>query len=182
MLNLSRLAVCFFLILSCSAFGAEPQVAVSIQKSGDAFIVEARFDIEVPLLTAWEVLTDFDHMARILSNLTASKIIRRNGSTLNVAQEGMARYGIFTYSFSSEREIQLEPMKRIIARQVTGTARRFESETGLSTTDRGTRVRYHAEIVPDSGMARTFGGSFIEHEVEEQLTAMASEMVRRKAL
>lgn len=175
-----HLAACLLLIFACTSWGADPDVVVSIQKLGDTFVVEATLDIPVPVRTAWEVLTDFDQMAGILSNLTLSKVIRRRGNTLNVAQEGNARFGIFSYSFSSEREIRLEPMKRILARQLSGTARYFESEMGLSPTDRGTRLRYRAEIVPDSGLARTFGGSFIEHEVEEQLVAMAAEMVRRK--
>ncbi|WP_301101457.1 SRPBCC family protein [Propionivibrio sp.] len=182
MSSLPRLAASILLILSCAAFGADPEIVVKLLKNGDAFVVDARFDIAAPLRTAWEVLTDFDNMAGILSNLTSSKIIRRTGNTLNVVQEGAARYGIFTYSFASEREIRLEPMRRILARQLTGTAKRFESEMKLSASDRGTQIHYRAEIVPDSGIARTFGGPFIEHEIEEQLNAMAAEMVRRKAL
>jgi len=30
-------------------------------------------------------------------------------------------------------------------------------------------------------IARTFGGSFIEHEITEQFSAMTEEMTRRKA-
>jgi carbon monoxide dehydrogenase subunit G len=176
-----RLAACLLLILSCCVFGAENEIVVNLRKSGEAFVVEARLDIPVPVRSAWEVITDFDNMTKILNNLTSSRIISRNGSSLNVAQEGVAHYGIFSYSFASEREIRLEPMTRILARQLTGTAKHFESEMELSASDRGTRLRYSAQIVPDSGFARAFGASFIEHEVEEQLTAMATEMLRRQA-
>jgi carbon monoxide dehydrogenase subunit G len=176
-----RLAACCLLILSWSAFAAEQEIVVNIQKSGDGFVVDGTLDIPVPLRTAWDVVTDFDNMAGILSNLTSSKVIRRNGNTLYVAQEGAARFGFFTYAFTSERKIRLDPMKRIIARQITGTAKRFESEMELLPSDRGTALRYHAEIVPDSGIARTFGGSFIAHEIEEQLSTLAAEMLRRKS-
>jgi hypothetical protein len=181
MLNLPRPAVCFLLMLSCAASAAEPQIQVSVEKTGDTFVVDASVDLAVPLRTAWEVLTDFDHMPVILSNLTSSKVTRRNGDTLYVAQEGTARYGVFSYSFASEREIRLEPMRWILARQLTGTARRFESSMGLSPTGSGTQIHYRAEIVPGSGIARTFGGPFIEHEVAEQLGALAAEMARRTA-
>ena len=179
-----HVAACAFalLILSCTAFAADPEVKVAIEKRGDAFIVDTTVDFAVPLRTAWDVLTDFDNMVGILSNLTSSKITGRKGNTLIVEQVGKARYGFFSYSFASEREIRLEPMKRILARQLAGNAKRFASELELSQTGIGTQARYHAEVTPDSGLARTFGGPFIQHEIEEQFTAMAAEMLRRKPL
>jgi hypothetical protein len=45
-------------------------------------------------------------------------------------------------------------MKRILAIQLTGNAKRFESEMALSETKSGALVRYRAEIVPDSSIAR----------------------------
>ncbi|MFZ4536290.1 SRPBCC family protein [Propionivibrio sp.] len=180
MLNLPRIAACFLMIMSGAAFAVEPEIVVNIEKIGEAFVVEATIDVQAPLRMAWEVLTDFDNMAGILSNLTSSKIIRRKDNIVFVLQEGSARYGIFSYSFASEREIRMEPMKRILARQIAGNAKRFESELELTQKGQRTLLRYHAEIVPDSGIARTFGGPFIQHEVEEQFTAMAAEMMRRK--
>ena len=177
----ARITVCFLMIMSGSASGVEPEIMVSVEKSGEAFIVEATIEVQVPLRMAWEVLTDFDNMAGILSNLTSSRIIRRKGNIQFVQQEGSARYGLFSYSFASEREIRLEPMQRIFARQIAGNAKRLESQLELSPNGPGTRLRYHAEIVPDSGIARTFGGPFIQHEVEEQFVAMAAEMLRRKS-
>lgn len=171
----------FLLTMSFSAFGVEPEVLVGIEKSGEAYVVNARINLQVPLRTAWEVLTDFDNMTGILSNLASSKIVRRNGNTLVVDQEGSAHFGIFSYSFASEREIRLEPMKRIFARQISGNAKRFESELELSQTGHVTLIRYRAEVVPDTGIGRTFGGHFIQHEVEEQFTAMVAEMKRRSA-
>ena len=179
--NFIHWLACFLLTMSCSAFGVEPEILVGIEKSGEAFVVNARINLQVPLRTAWEVLTDFDNMSSILSNLASSRIVRRNGNTLIVDQEGAAHYGIFSYSFASEREIRLEPMKRIFARQISGNAKRFESELELSQTGLVTLIRYRAEVVPDSGIGRSFGGTFIQHEVEEQFTALVAEMKRRSA-
>ena len=170
------------LILGGTAFAADPGIKVAIERRGEAFIVDTTVDFAVPLRTAWDVLTDFDNMAGILSNLTSSKITARTGNTLIVKQEGKAKYGLFSYSFASEREIRLEPKKRILARQLSGNAKRFSSELELSRTESGSQAHYHAEVTPDSGLARTFGGPFIQHEIEEQFTAMATEMLRRKSL
>lgn len=171
--------IALFMLLGCAASGAAPLVTVSVTRTGDGFTVDAVTSIPVCRKTAWNVLTDFDNMAAILGNLTSSRIVRRDGNTLWVAQEGKAKYGFMNYSFSSEREIQLKPAKRILSRQVSGSFRRFESETRLRAIEGATELRYHAEMVPDSALARLFGSSFIQHEIEEQFVAMGSEMERR---
>jgi hypothetical protein len=164
-----------------AAFGTESKVAVAVRQSGEVFIVDATTDVPVPQKTAWQVLTDFDHMTSILGNLTSSKILRRDGDTWIVRQEGVARYGLFSFSFVSEREMRLEPMKRILAKHLSGTLKRMESEAKIVTVDQGVQIIYHAESVPDSILARMFGTSFARHEVEEQFLAMAREMTRRHA-
>jgi hypothetical protein len=182
MKKLLRFVFASLLFLACVAFAAEPEIAVTVEKRGDAFIVDTSFDLPVRLRTAWEVFTDFDHMAGILHNLTSSRITARSGNTLQVQQEGVARFGFFTYSFSSEREIRLEPMKKIYARQLSGNARHYFSELELSQNEGIVHVRYHAEMSLESGIARTFGGPFIQHEIAEQFNSMVAEMERRKAL
>jgi len=178
MWNRLRILLCLC-ALTGTVCAAEPQVQVKVERSGDAFVIDATTDVPVPRRTAWDVLTDLDHMVGVISNLTSSKILTRNGNDLRVAQEGTAKFGIFTYSFVSEREIRLEPMKRIVARQVSGNARRFESVMELAREGGLTRLHYHAELVPDSGIARLFGGPFVEHEIEEELQALVAEMTRR---
>ncbi len=172
--------ISFCLLLCASTAYAEPDVVVSVERNGDAFVIDAHTLIKASRRIAWDVLTDFDHMVDVMSNLKSSRILERKGNTLRVAQVGTARYGFFSYDFSSEREIRLEPMKRILARQISGNARSFASEMSLSSTDAGIELAYHAELVPDSGIARLFGGPFVQHEVEEQLGEMVGEIDRRK--
>jgi carbon monoxide dehydrogenase subunit G len=172
---------CILLMICCLAEAAEPAIQIAVEKRGDAFILDATINFPAPNRTAWEVLTDFDNMVSILSNLTTSKVTSRIENTLLVQQEGIARFGILSYAFSSEREIRLDPMKRIQARQLSGNAKHYFSELDLTPAGESTLARYHAEVTPESGLALIFGGSFIEHEVEEQFTAMAAEMSRRKA-
>ncbi|MRR51575.1 MAG: hypothetical protein EG825_11775 [Rhodocyclaceae bacterium] len=166
-------------LVSGLAYCADPSIGVTVGEAAGAFVVEAGIEAPYPLATAWDVLVDFDHMTAILGNLTSSKIVSRDGNTLIVKQEGVAKYGVFSYSFQSEREIRLEPMKRILAKSLSGTVKRMESEAQLSVTEQGTRIKYRAEIVPDSVLGRMFGASFVRHEVEEQFRLMVAEMKRR---
>jgi carbon monoxide dehydrogenase subunit G len=182
MLNVQRFAVSLLLVLSCNALAAEAELVVVVEKHDDGFIVNASATAHAPVAVAWTVLTDFNHMSSILSNLTTSHVLQRNGNTLRILQEGRAWYGPFFYTFSSEREVRLEPMKRILSQQITGSTKHFASQMELSPNAAGTQLRYHAEIIPGSSLARTFGSTFVQHEVEEQLSAMLAEISRQNAL
>lgn len=177
--------VALLLLLALSqqaAFGAEPKITVEVEKRGDAFIVNALMDIQVPLEVAWGVFVDIDHMTGFLDNLTYSKVISRTGNVLVVRQEGVARYGPFSYSFVSEREVRLDPMKRIVTRNLSGTLKRMQSEATFVPVDQGVRIKYSAEIAPDSLLARVFGQSVVWHEVSDQFASMSKEMLRRHAI
>ena len=172
--------VCLFALSGGGAFGAEPAVAVAVAQVGHAFSVDATVDVPVSVATAWGVLTDFDNMTAILGNLTSSKVTSRAGNTWIVRQQGVARYGFVSFAFESEREVRLEPMKRILAKNLSGTAKRLETEARLLPLGRGVQIRYHAEVEPDSMLARLFGAPFVRHEVEEQFLLMGREMLRRQ--
>jgi hypothetical protein len=172
---------CLLTLTGSTALGTEPKAAVTVEKSGEAFIVDATMEVPVSVETAWEVLTDFDHMASILGNLTSSKVIRHDGDVWLIRQEGVAKYGLFSFSFESEREIHLEPMKRVLAKNVSGTLKKMESEASIVPVDQGVQVKYHAEIVFDSVLGRIFGASFVRQEIEEQLLSITKEMLRREA-
>ena len=179
-----RMLVVFF--LTCLIGGnslAEQNVVVAVREVGDGFVVEATVKAPVSRQTAWEVLVDYDHMTTILSNLTASQVARRNGNTLIVRQEGIARFGLFSYPFQVEREIRLEPMQRILTRNLSGSLKRMESEVRLKPSGNGSPVviEYRAEFVFGSILAGLFAVSFLNHEVEEQFQSMLAEMKRRDA-
>ena len=179
-----RIAVLAFLVLlfGGNAFGAEPEVAVAVSEAGEAFVVEAMIRVPVTQRTAWEVLVDFDHMTGILNNLTSSRVARRDGDFLVVRQEGIARFGLFSYPFQVEREVRLEPMKRILTKNLSGSLKRMESEVRLIPASKGQlmQIAYRAEFVFDSVIAGLFGAAFLRHEVEEQFLLLTAEMKRRE--
>lgn len=181
-MSLRTLALlCLVCLTSRTSFSAGPNVDVTVSEGGGGFIVDATIDAPVAVQTAWEVLVDFDHMTAVMSDLTTSRVVSREGHVLIVKQEGVAKYGWLWYSFQSEREISLDPMKRIVAKNLPGTVDRMEGETKLTQTGGGVQIKSHAIMVPDSIFARMFGASFVRHEIEEQFTFMVAEMKRREA-
>ncbi len=163
------------------ASSAEDRVLVFVSKVDDAFIVDATINAPVKLQVAWDVFTDFDHMPEFLSNLTSSQVVKRDRNLQLIKQAGVAKIGIFSFQFQSEREIRLEPMHWIFSKSLSGVAKRMESVTELKSSDQGVHVKYHAEVVPDSVIARIFGAPFMRREVEEQFNLMLTEMKRRES-
>ena len=172
---------CLLTPVGSPALAVGPTIVVAVEQKDGAFIVDASVDIEVPLATAWDVLTDFEHMPSIFENLRSSRITARDGNVLTVRQEGVAKFGFLSFAFSAEREIRLEPMHRIVTKNLSGTLKSMESEVVTTAHDHGVQLKYHAAIVPDSTLARMFGASFVRHEVEEQFLGMGREMMRRHA-
>lgn len=160
-------------------FAFEPEVVVTVEQSGRLFIVDAAMTVPVSLDVAWGVLTDFDHMTAILGNLTASRVIARDGNLMVVRQQGVARYGVLSYAFESEREIRLEPKQRILAKNIGGTLLGTESKATITPSEAGIRINYHADIVPDTLLLKVFGAPFLRREMEEQFLCVAREMARR---
>jgi carbon monoxide dehydrogenase subunit G len=159
-----------------------PKVTVSVVKNGDVFTVDATLEVAVAPVLVWDVLTDFDHMANIVTNLTSSRVESRAGNVWIVQQKGEAKFGLLSFPFESVREVRVEPIRRMLAKNISGTLKRMESELQIIPTASGTQVKYRAEMVPDSFFAKLFGLSFIHREFEEQFTAMANEMQKRQAL
>lgn len=168
-------------LLSFLAHSAEvPDIRVRVEQRGERFIVDAQGELPVRPETAWDVLTDFERMPSIMNNLSESRIVSRSGNTLTLLQRGTARYGVFSYQFDSVREIVLEPRHRILSRQTSGRAKSFASVAEITPGKEGTTLRYHAELEPDGTIARLFGRPFVQDEIDEQLTLMAGEMLRRE--
>ena len=171
--------ICSLLFTCQAAFGNDQIPDISVKQTGDTFSIDATVAVPVPIDLAWDVLTDFDHMTSILDNLTFSKVISRNENIWQVRQEGVAKYGPFSYSFESVREIHLEPKTRIVSKSLSGTLARMNSLAEIIPQSQGVQIKYHVEMETGSLLARMFGLPFVRHEFEEQLQRMLKEMTAR---
>ncbi|MGV8803371.1 MAG: SRPBCC family protein [Polaromonas sp.] len=159
---------------------AVPDNDVRVVHSGETFTVDVTVHTPAAPALAWAVLTDFDHMAGFLPNLTSSQIMERSDTLLKVAQKGVARFGFFSKSFESIREIELNPSVEIRANNVGGNLKRMQSVMQLQPEGTGTRLTYHADVVPGFWFPPMIGPSLVRHETAEQISAMLKEMLRRQ--
>lgn len=162
------------------SFAAESPIrSLDVVFEGDAYIVNAVFFAAAPQAVAWDVLTDFDNLAKWVPNATESKVLKREDNSVTVQQRGTAKYGAASFPYTTERKIELKPPANIKTAQLKGNMRRVESSIMLEPDGKGTRILYHLEIVPSALAGAVMSKKFVEHEVSEQFTAIVGEMTRR---
>lgn len=180
---------CFlFLLLSlaagavCSATSEQylSDEAVSVQFVDDTYRGNLTFEVAVPPALALEVLTDFERMVDFVPNLQVSRILGREGNVFLIAQQGKAQFGPFSFKFESERRVELFADGRLVSQAISGSTKKMLSEVRTLKTRGGTRIDYQIEMIPGRWLPSTFGVSFMRHELAEQFSALAGEMLRRQ--
>lgn len=157
-----------------------PDSDVRVERSGANFTVDLTMFAPAAPALAWAVLTDFEHMGEFVPNLVSSQVSERSDRFLKVTQKGVARYGLFSSKFESIREIRLSPLREIRAHGVGGNIQRMESVMQLQAEGTGTRLTYHAEVLPGFWFPPLIGPALVRHETAEQFSAMLREMIRRQ--
>ena len=167
------------LLAGTSAFAADsPIKSIDVASEGDAYVVNAVFVTSAPQNIAWDVLTDFDNLAKWVPNVSESKVIRRDENAVIVEQKGTTRTKV-PLPYTTERKIELKRPTNIKTMQLKGNMKRVESTLLIEPDGKGTRIVYHLEIVPSFVAAPSMSKEFVESEVRGQFTAIVGEMVRR---
>jgi hypothetical protein len=168
-------------LLADSGYAATetPIRSIDIAHDSDAFVANVVMFAPVATDVAWQVLTDFDHMAEWVPNVRESKVIAREPNAVTIEQRGVAKFGITTFPYVSVRHIEPDPPRTIRSTQTRGNMRRLESLMTLAPDGDGTKLVYHLEMVPGVLVATVMSKEFLEHELREQFGAIIAEMVRR---
>lgn len=152
---------------------------VAVNYRNGIYFADLSLQVAVPPAMAIEVLTDFEHMPSFVPNLVSSRIISHTGNVFLVTQQGKAHFGPLTFSFESERRIELKSDGRLISQALSGSTKYMRSELAVQDAAGGTSLNYHIEVTPELWLPSSFGTSFMRHELAEQFSALAREMERR---
>ena len=167
------------LAFPCHAAGDSPIRSITVKYEGDTYITDAVMFAPVQTALAWDVLTDFDHMAQWVPNVVESKVLKRENNSVTIEQRGQAKFGAASFPYVTERQMEMNKPLTIRSVQVKGNLKRVESLMKLDADGNGTRLTYHIEIVPSFMASTVMSKSFLEHEIAEQFTAIIGEMTRR---
>src|SRR4051794_30849379 len=69
---------------------APPTREMRIERQDNQVRVHVQSDVEVDRATIWSTLSDYDHLAQFIPNMSSSRTISRDGPNVLVEQKGTA--------------------------------------------------------------------------------------------
>lgn len=155
-------------------------IAVQVQKNGDAFEVKVEFRVGATVAQSWEVLTDYDNMAKIVSTVNESRVQNRNGNTFEVAQKSQVKAGLLPIYLDSVRQVTLTPPKEIKSTLLKGNLKSSDFTTRVFDEGAQTRVTAEGTFVPTALGAATITVESVTASTRQQYKELRDEIVRRK--
>ena len=157
-------------------------IEAHIERQGEYITVDASVLMQVDARIAWEVLSDYDHLAEFIPDVKSSRVVSRDGNRVRVEQKG--DFGFFFYRQPVEvvLEVVEEPGRRVDARRISGNIRDLETRYELKASDAGVKLEYVGRFSPDFPVPPLFGMAMVRRVIERRFRAMVEEIVRRDAL
>jgi hypothetical protein len=163
-----------------SAIGFD-DIVVHVTMEGNVISVEVVCPIEGGRAVAWDVLTDYDHMALFLSNVEYSHVEKRAGGLLQVRQKVNAWRGPMSPRFESVREVRLEPQTAIHSRLLTGHLKDSTFATRIAEGAGGLSIEHSGRYTADLWLPPFVGPALMEAETRRQYGELRAEIRRRNA-
>ena len=159
----------------------EVDISVHVQQNGDRIVVAVDLPVHATAIETWNVMTDYDNMAKFVSNLQTSRIIERSGNKLIVMQKGKATRGLLSFSFENVREIMLTPPTEVRSRLISGDLVASEFTTRVVDHGDSSQIVNQGEFIPKVWVPPIIGPAVIEAETRKQFQQLRTEILRRKA-
>lgn len=144
--------------------GAEGDKVYQISSSGTVKAAPA---------VVWRILTDYNHLADYLPNLTSTRVVSRNGDTVIVEQLGTARFLFFSRTIRLLVQVNERAPDRIDIGLVEGDLKVYRASWELSPLAgaAGTRVVYTSTIVPKFDVPGIVGTGVVKKDVARMMAA-----------
>ena len=170
--------------LSVATYGAtaDDDIAVDVRLDGPAVRVSVDCPVTAPPALVWDVLTDYDHMARFVTNLEESRVLSRDSNRLRIFQKGSARRGLLTFTFENVRELDLVPGREVHSRLVSGDLKESEFLTQIVEQGGIVHILNSGRFIPNVWVPPLIGPPIIAAETRKQFGEIRTEILRRQAL
>ncbi len=162
------------------AAAAAPVARVEEQNVDGVYVVHGWFTVGGSLESAWEVLTDYGHLADFVPSMKHSEVIARraDGALVEQAGEGQALW--FKRTFHVLLEVREEPLGRIDFRDTSGKDfSLYEGDWELTIEPTETRVDYRLRTRPKGGLPAVMVGPVLRSSLEQMLEQVRAEIARR---
>lgn len=163
-----------------AAQGSGADITVRVERDGNTFVVSAELTVAANADEVWAVLTDFEHMAQILSNVDASQIANRDGNKFEVIQKSHASAGLLRISLDSVRQVELSPKQEIRSHLLKGDLKSSDFSTRIAEEGGATRITVRGKFVAGGLSAAALTPDTVESQTRRQYQELREEILRRK--
>jgi carbon monoxide dehydrogenase subunit G len=179
-----------FLIIACAAAAAllpprpaaAQEVSVETVREGEFIKVSATAQMQVDRRIAWDVLSDYDHLAEFIPDMLSSRVVLRNADGILVEQKGEIGFLFFRQPLEVTLAVFEQPPRRIVARGVAGNVREMEARYELQSSQDGVKLSYFGRFIPEFFLPPIVGMAIVRSSMERKFRAMVDEILRRDAL
>ena len=169
-------------LLLAAAMARASDVEVALEDVRGSCRVRGSFAAPVPGTVAWEVLTDYDGIGRFVRSVRASRLEQGSDGRLLLHQDAVSGVFLLRRRMQVLLEIHEDSARRIGFRDVLGKDfRSYVGEWRISADSAGTHVDYELEAEPKAAVVRAFCRGVLRNTVEDLLTEVRAEMMRRAA-
>src|SRR5689334_19263915 len=81
---------------------------------------------------AWQVLTDYEGLARFIPGISKSSVREKNGNRVLVDQAGEARFLVFSFPIEVRLEVVEGPPDWVTSRAIAGNLKRMSGRYDVS--------------------------------------------------
>lgn len=175
--NLALAAAC-----SVSCLAQAQDVSIRIGRDGEFVTISASALMRVDSHIAWEVLSDYGHLAEFIPDVKSSRVISRHGNVVRVEQIGEVGFLFYKEPVNVILEVHEEPETRIVARGLEGNIRGLDTRYELHSSDAGVRLDYTGRFAPAFTIPPLIGMPIVNRLIERRFRAMVGEIERRDGL
>lgn len=159
---------------------ADSGIRVRVQRSAQGLEVEGHCLVRAPAAVAWEVLTDYDGIARFVSSMRESRVTSRADHHLLVEQVGVSRLFLFTRSFRATLFVEEVPPDTIRFEDVLGKDfDRYRGEWALVPGDDQVELVYRLAARPHTSVPDRFVRGLFGRTARDLLAQVRAEIERR---
>jgi len=153
---------------------------VRVDRHGDQIRVHAQSELDEDRATVWSTLSDYDHVADFIPEISSSRTVSRNGTEALVEQKGFATFGPIRQNFTVLFEVSEEPGHSISLTSVGGDFKRFEARYDVvPLSAHRSRIVYEATIVPAIALPPLLGLPVMRSMISTQFDHLVQEALRR---
>jgi ribosome-associated toxin RatA of RatAB toxin-antitoxin module len=168
-------------LLASGSVRADP--SIEAVRQGAAVAIDARATVRAPAALIWQTLTDYERLPQFVPGIQSSRVLRRDGPSTVVHQQGEAGFLVFSYSLDVVVESREQPPDTISVRLISGNLKQlaggYRIEPGPAA---GFFVLRWRGLIEPTSLPPLIGVVLLRHAVGEQFLGMVREIERREAL